>query len=151
MMPSRCGESLKCKHSNAFRFVYRGWTHTHPHLNMWTTHTAAKGKKRPKSFLILRTEGKGGRQATTLLPKGSEMHCSWSGFDFLKKIYLSDDSLIRRTSEVCGDKISINYLSNSSHAGAKCEAKIVFLLILFTLKKKECAMLTSFLTNMLKA
>jgi hypothetical protein len=63
------------------------------------------------------------------------MHCSWSGFDFLKKIYLTDDSLIRRTSEVCGDKISINYLSNSSHAGAKCKAKLKKKNVFFTREK----------------
>lgn len=64
------------------------------------------------------------------------MPCSWSGFDFLKKIYLTDDSLIRQTSKVWGDKISINYLSNSSHAGVKCKANFFFIFCIFFLKER---------------
>lgn len=78
------------------------------------------------------------------------MPCSWSGFDFFKKIYLTDDSLIRQTSKVWGDKISINYLSNSSRAGVKCKAKIVLVFFFAFFLKRENTKLTSFLTNMLK-
>lgn len=77
------------------------------------------------------------------------MPCSWSGFDFKKKIYLTDDSLIRRTSEVWGDEISINYLSNSSHAGTKCKAKIAFFFF-FAFFFKENRKQTNFLINILK-
>lgn len=50
-------------------------------------------------------------------------------FDFLKKIYLTDDSLIKQTSEVWGDKISINYLS--IHLTLVQNAKIIFLFFFF--------------------
>lgn len=77
-----------------------------------------------------------------LPPQRLGKHCSCYGFDFLKKISLTDDSLIRQTSEVCGDEISINYLSNSPYTAASTELKLfLFLLIFF---KRENTKITVF-------